>query len=153
MLGEGKCDGGSACEWIHKLTYLRGLDGLTPMAGGAEERKHDKAATQSEKQAGAAGFFKTQTDANNLDRPVGQGQFDYLRRMSKDLHKTDDKLRKEGRRIKAIGILGSDVFDKLLVLRALRTEFPEALFFTTDFDEAYTGHLSRPRFCHWAVLA
>jgi hypothetical protein len=30
------------------------------------------------------------------------------------------------------------VFDKLLILRALRPEFPEALFFTTDFDEAFT---------------
>ena len=136
--GEGKCDDGSACEWIHKLTYLRGLDGLTPMAGGAEERKQDKPAAQGEKQAGAAGFFKTSTDVDNLDRPVGQGQFDYLRRMSKDLHKKDDDLRKDGRRIKAIGVLGSDVFDKLLVLRALQPEFPEALFFTTDFDESYT---------------
>jgi hypothetical protein len=40
--------------------------------------------------------------------------------------------------IKAIGILSGDVFDKLLILRALRPEFPEALFFTTDFDEAFT---------------
>ena len=30
------------------------------------------------------------------------------------------------------------MFDKLLILRALRPEFPEALFFTTDFDEAFT---------------
>jgi hypothetical protein len=58
--------------------------------------------------------------------------------------KFDDGLRKqtdkEGheRKIKAIGILGGDVFDKLLILRALRPEFPEALFFTTDFDEAFT---------------
>lgn len=129
---------GHDASWIHKLTYLRGLDGLSPMTEGTEDRKQDKAATQGEKQAGAAGFFKTQTDAKNLDRPVGQGQFDYLRRMSKDLHKTDEELRKKGRRLKVIGVLGSDVFDKLLVLRALRPEFPEALFFTTDFDEAFT---------------
>src|SRR5262249_22400074 len=31
--------------------------------------------------------------------------------------------------IRAVGILGSDVFDKLLILRALRPAFPEALFF------------------------
>jgi hypothetical protein len=35
-------------------------------------------------------------------------------------------------------VLGRDIFDKLLILRALCPEFPEALFFTTDFDEAYT---------------
>ena len=34
----------------------------------------------------------------------------------------------------AIGVLGSDVYDKLLVLRALRDEFPTAWFFTTDLD-------------------
>jgi hypothetical protein len=137
QFGSGKCSDGTVC-WIHKLTYLRGLDGLTSLIEGTEDRKQDKPAPQGEKQAGAAGFFKTPTDPNNLDRPVGQGQFDYLRRMSHGLHKTDDELRKKGRSIKAIGVLGSDVFDKLLVLRALRPEFPEALFFTTDFDEAYT---------------
>ncbi|QBR72208.1 hypothetical protein CU048_14050 [Beijerinckiaceae bacterium] len=135
--GRNPCKDGTVC-WIHKLTYLRGLDGLTPMTDGAEDRRQDKSAPQDAKPAGAAGFFKTQTDLKNLDRPVGQGQFDYLRRMSRDLHKTDDELRKKGRRLQAIGILGSDVFDKLLVLRALRPEFPEALFFTTDFDEAFT---------------
>jgi len=30
---------------------------------------------------------------------------------------------------------GSDVYDKLLILQALRPELPEALFFTTDLDE------------------
>lgn len=134
---ENKCKDGTFC-FIHKLTYLRGLDGLTPTSGGVEERKQDKTAVPDNKQADAANFFKTQTGPDTMDRPVGQGQFDYLRRMSRELHKTDDELRKKGRRIKAIGVLGSDVFDKLLVLRALRPEFPEALFFTTDFDEAYT---------------
>jgi hypothetical protein len=45
-----------------------------------------------------------------------------------------DDLRKRtsDKRIKAIGILGGDVFDKLLILRALRPEFPKALFFTTE---------------------
>jgi hypothetical protein len=111
-----------------------------PSAGGRENRQQDKATTQGEKQAGATDFFKLETDSKSLERPLGQGQFDYLRRISEHLHQIDDKLRK-GKpigKIKAIGILGSDVFDKLLILRALRLEFPEALFFTTDFDEAFT---------------
>ena len=55
------------------------------------------------------------------------------------LRNLDDSLRqkKEGG-ISAIGILGSDVFDKLLVLRALEPKFPEAVFFTTDFDASLT---------------
>jgi len=36
--------------------------------------------------------------------------------------------------IRAIGILGSDVYDKLLALQALRPRFPDAIFFTTDLD-------------------
>ncbi|MFO1101610.1 MAG: hypothetical protein U1E20_01750 [Methylocystis sp.] len=50
----------------------------------------------------------------------------------------DDKLIRlsGGEGIKAIGVLGSDVFDKLLVLRALKPNFPNAIFFTTDYDAA-----------------
>ena len=36
--------------------------------------------------------------------------------------------------IRAIGILGSDPYDKLVILEALRHRFPEAVFFTTDLD-------------------
>ena len=72
--------------------------------------------------------------------PNGQGQQDYLRRLADHLRKIDDNLRQDRNngRIRAIGILGSDVFDKLLVLRALEPKFPEALFFTTDFDATLT---------------
>ena len=132
--------GSEANTPIYKFTYLRGLDGLLPSAEGKEDQKQDKATAQGEKQAGTTDFFKIETDTKSLDRPIGQSQFDYLRRISEHLHKIDDGLRKKqpDNRIKAIGILGSDVFDKLLVLRALQPEFPEALFFTTDFDEAFT---------------
>ena len=125
---------------IYKFTYLRGLDGLLPSTEGKADRPQDKATTSGEKQASASDFFKNETDTQALERPIGQSQFDYLRRISEHLHKIDEDLRKQGpdNKIKAIGILGSDVFDKLLILRALRLEFPEALFFTTDFDEAFT---------------
>src|SRR6185436_9518792 len=35
---------------------------------------------------------------------------------------------------KAIGILGSDVYDKLLLLQSLHKLFPRTIFFTTDLD-------------------
>jgi hypothetical protein len=58
--------------------------------------------------------------------------------MSEELHAIDNDLRKtKNRKISAMGILGGDVFDKLLILRALKPAFPEVYFFTTDFDEAY----------------
>ena len=127
-------------DWIHKFTYLRGLDGLLPSSTGKDDTKQDKSAAPEEKQPSAPDFFKIEKDTQTLERPIGESQYDYLRRISGHLHKIDDELRKERdeKKIKAIGILGGDVFDKLLILRALRPEFPEALFFTTDFDEAFT---------------
>jgi hypothetical protein len=124
-------------EWMHNFTYLRGLDGLLPSAASKDDTQKDKA-TEQEKQVGTTDFFKVEKDTQSLERPIGQSQYDYLRRISEQLHKINDGLRKHDKKIKAIGILGGDIFDKLLILRALRPEFPEALFFTTDFDEAFT---------------
>ena len=125
--------------WVHKLTYLRGLDGQLPGAQGSEDRKAGKGTAEADSKSSPMGFLKTKTDAQESDRPNGQGQFDYLRRLTAHLRTIDEELRQSGKgRIRAIGILGSDVFDKLLVLRALRPEFPDALFFTTDFDATLT---------------
>lgn len=69
------------------------------------------------------------------ERAFGQGQYDYLRRLASDLKEEDDGLKRNNEgSIRAIGIVGGDVFDKLLVLRALKPEFPEAVFFTDDYD-------------------
>ena len=122
-----------------QLTYVRGLDGQLPGAQGSEDRKAGQGTGEADSKSSPLGFLKTQTDARELDRPNGQGQFDYLRRLTAHLRKIDEELRQRGEgRIRAIGILGSDVFDKLLVLRAVRPEFPDALFFTTDFDATLT---------------
>jgi hypothetical protein len=112
-------------NWIHTFIYLRGLDGVLPSSAGKEETKQDKPTTPGEKQAGASDFFKIEKDTQT-ERPIGESQYDYLRRISGHLHNTDSGLRKqtdkEGneKKIKAIGILVGDVFDKLLILRALR---------------------------------
>ncbi len=139
---------------IEVLTYLRGLDGQLPARKKKDtenpEDNTDKpampTALQDTKENSAASFFNTQATYDRSDRPVGQGQFDYLRRISDHLRYLDNEIRlkMDGARIDAIGILGSDVFDKLLILRALRTEFPEAQFFTTGFDEAFTMRSERP---------
>jgi hypothetical protein len=126
---------------VHRLTYMRGLDGQLPGTQATEDRnKTGKGTGEPEKQITIANFFKTQSDVKDGDLPNGQGQQDYLRRLADHLRKIDDDLRQDRNngRIRAIGILGSDVFDKLLVLRALEPKFPEALFFTTDLDAALT---------------
>ena len=49
-----------------------------------------------------------------------------------------------GHRIKAIGVVGSDIYDKLLVLQALRRAFPRYIFFTTDLDARLTDGQNLP---------
>jgi hypothetical protein len=127
------------CKWIHALRYERGLDGAVPSRDDKNESKTDKSSDTDTARTAAKHRAERQADEEAFDRPQGQGQQDYLRRLARSLQRLDYKLRQEkGERIAAVGVLGSDVFDKLLVLRALKPEFPEALFFTTDFDYTLT---------------
>ena len=67
-------------------------------------------------------------------RPVGRSQLDYLRRLVEQLKQEE---RTADGEFKAIGVLGSDVYDKLMILQALRKISPRALF-TTDLDSRLT---------------
>jgi hypothetical protein len=58
-------------------------------------------------------------------------QFDSLSRLPARIRELE---REDGVRYRAIGLFGSDVHDKLQILRALRPGFPESLFFTNDLD-------------------
>ena len=122
----------SGCEdkdpdWALRFSYLRGLDGettsaITP-APEAERRngKDDKA-----------------KKAPPVERAEGNSQFDYLRRIAQNLAASNVELKRSGRgEIKAVGVLGSDFYDKMLILQALRKSLPQAVFFTTDLDARY----------------
>lgn len=122
------CDTLPACHatrehipWVHRFSYLRGLDGMVA-DGSRTEVKRDTSKSQGENGQSRA----------PVERPDGNSQFDYLRRLASRVRLLADGGGFGG--IKAIGILGSDVYDKLLVLQALRQEFPKAIFFTTDLD-------------------
>jgi hypothetical protein len=128
---------GYTADWIHNLTYLPGLDGQLPDADLAAASGSIEA-PQGATELDATNLFKLQSSAKILGSHMNHGQQDYVRRMSERLHELDNDLRREKRAIRAIGVLGNNVFDKLLILRALRPQFPDALFFTTDFDEALT---------------
>ena len=77
-----------------------------------------------------------------LERPVGTSQFDYAQRLADRIERdmaevanaaadSEDNNRNP---VAAIGILGSDAYDALLILQAMRERFPGAVFFTTDLD-------------------
>ncbi|MBX9961702.1 MAG: hypothetical protein K2Y35_01515 [Burkholderiales bacterium] len=83
---------------------------------------------------------KSKTESNVPQATIGEAvsegdpQFDYVRRMAKQM--LDDQANEKGGAggVFAIGILGGDDYDKLTWLRALRPKFQKALFFTTDLD-------------------
>ncbi len=117
---------------IHFFTYLRGLDGQLPEKESEEAKKKEK----------------NDDKETQIVEPKGRAQLDYLRRLQKQLKELQDK---EGK-ITAVGILGSDVYDKLLLLRALRNKFPEAIFFTTDLDAIYL-HPDQYKWTHNLIVS
>ncbi|OAI12031.1 MULTISPECIES: hypothetical protein [Methylomonas] len=121
---------GSQCgqKTVHSYSYMRGLDGKLPKSG-------DKSAD-----AKGPGSGKDKPAENaNIETPEGQSQKDYLRRLAGNIAELDACLIQSSPDggIAAIGILGSDVYDKLMILQALRQYFPHTLFFTTDLDAIY----------------
>ena len=104
------------------IHYMRGIDGSLP---GKEEEKKENDKSGS----GEAGAKVVKL----LERPIGEAQYDYLRRLADEAYELKRKLG-HGGSVKAIGVLGSDFYDKYLVLQAFRQKFPDAVFFTTDLD-------------------
>lgn len=121
-------------------SYLRGLDGRLPNRRDAGQKEAAKSAGDTGQQPAEPNEQKPSTIATPETAPrfesaEGQSQYDYLSRLAADLKARDAEfLRTDGGHISAIGVLGSDVYDKLLILQALRPEFPNANFFTTDLD-------------------
>jgi hypothetical protein len=103
--------------------YLRGIDGMLPgtLAGNEDKSK------ESAKQSSVA-----------REMTEGLNQADYLRRLSRELADRNTALITNGEPgIRAVGVLGSDVYDKLLVLEALRQTLPDAIFFTSSLDARF----------------
>lgn len=116
--------------WIYPHSYLAGLDGELPAK--EDDKKKDAA------QSGEKTWYGSQPqDAgqNEGQRPEGRGQLDYVIRLAAALKQQEAR---SGEEFKAIGVLGSDVYDKLLILQALRHMFPGAIFFTTDLNAGLT---------------
>jgi len=127
---------------LWRYSYLRGLDG--EVAGGG---KPDAA-----KGNGTKAIKNVFGDIH--ERPVGTSQFDYAQRLAARIERdmaeqanlqakgeeegeqtaTVEHERPEHRPPAAIGILGSDAYDALLILQAMRERFPGVVFFTTDLD-------------------
>jgi hypothetical protein len=106
---------------IHAYHYLRGIDGRLP--GDKDNQREAEQKTQLGQNAVA-------TEATE-----GLNQSDYLRRLARQMKEDNARWQREdGSGIRAIGLLGSDIYDKLMILRALRPHFPGTVFFTNNYD-------------------
>ena len=110
---------------IHQFYYFKGIDGNAPSQdAGTKEKDRDGAKLEE--------FWPVPRPA--VERATGENQADYLRRVAAHLQENDRELRSEGRHIRAVLVLGSDLYDKFLVMRAIRSVMPDALFMTNNLD-------------------
>lgn len=100
---------------VFRYSYLGGLDGEVPGDDAARAARAAKAVAGNQA-----------VDATR-DRPEGTSQLDYVRALVA-------RIQEEGEGARAIGILGTDPYDALLIIKALRPAFPYAIFFTVDLD-------------------
>lgn len=100
---------------VQRYSYLSGLDGEVPGDNNVVAGRGEKAKTGE------------QIKDAQQERPEGTGQLDYVRALVA-------RIQDEGEGARAIGILGTDPYDSLLIIKALRPSFPHAIFFTVDLD-------------------
>jgi hypothetical protein len=122
---------GNPSRWVRSFSYLRGLDGMLPdvdKVSSNTPRKDDN---------GKSKDLRAQLEEAPPERAEGRSQYDYLRRLGDEIARLDGDMQFAVNGVKAIGIVGSDVYDKLLILQALRMRFKDKIFFTTDLDARY----------------
>ncbi|NHN77073.1 hypothetical protein HA520_07170 [Azotobacter chroococcum] len=113
-------------DWVLQFSYLRGLDGLLPEESASERKSSNNKNSQHDSNL---------LDIGSLENSDGNSQLDYLRRLADHIAAQDTAYRQSGESgIGAIGVLGTDAYDKLLVLQALKSRMPNKVFFSTDLD-------------------
>lgn len=131
MLIENFYDGLSpkVSRLLSRFSYLRGIDGQVP---GEEPKEEEKSDSKDKK------YIAEIITAGMSEQAVGKSQYDYLRRLADKIYDIDRQLKlKGGKGITAIGVLGTDFYDKYLILQALRQRLPGCVYFTTELDARY----------------
>ena len=100
------------------FTYLRGLDGLATLHASKYARAEKSNTPDSD------------------EPPEGKSQIDYVRRLAEFLVE-NDVIGPDLKAPDAIVILGNDIYDKLTILKLLRSRFRQTLFLTTGLSALY----------------
>ncbi len=119
---------------LQSFSFLRGLDGATLEGLSPQARRGGD---------GGRGDAK----GSPIEWPEGRGQADYVRRLVEEILKDNRK-----KSVQAVGVIGWDVHDKLILLQALRDAFPDRVLFTTDVDARLT-HPSVTRYSRNVIVA
>ena len=111
--------------------YIRGVDGEMPPPDEDRTRRDTRRNEPAQDRADAAGSERAvpSLPGDAFEPPFGAARLDYVRRLSERLRNGSDATPPV-----AIGVLGNDLYDKLLILQALRESHPGVVFFTTDMD-------------------
>lgn len=125
---------------IHLYSHSRGLDGASISPESQEPDPRDQRRSRGSESDKLEDWVK------GLEYPRGPSQLDYLRRLAGRIKELDRQLKRDGEgKIRAIGLMGSDVYDKLLALQALKQTYPGVIYFTTDLD----ARLIHPKNYKW----
>ena len=123
---------------VETFWYLRGLDGELPPRSAAGSTRPGRLVE------GLVGENEAWVPGNERrEHAAGVSRFDYVRRLAELVRQYGaGQLDGAGARARlldrtelvAIGVLGSDLYDKLLILQAIRERIPGVVTFTTDLD-------------------
>lgn len=119
---------------ISQYSYLRGLDGAGTRTGPSTSASPLRTSRSDSARQLADSLSASALAWSDVERAQGPSQVDYVRRLVERLQRDDRAWRRQGKRLRAIGVLGSDIYDKMIILKAMRQHFPDVLFFTTDLN-------------------
>lgn len=131
---------GSDCAEVEFFGYLRGVDGevLTPGSTPEDDFVADKSAVSS-----FEGSDVSQSGQDHKMPASGPSQLDYIERFAETLPL---KAEESPNKISVFVILGSDVYDKKLLMQVIRRETPAVLIATTDLDARFLAKKE----VHWS---
>lgn len=104
-------------------SYFAGIDGITLEGVSKQQRLVPRADGDKKRE---------ESKEPQLEWPENRDQRDYVRRLVVQLQREAEADRRNT--VRAVGIIGLDVHDKLVLAQALRPAFPERMIFTTDLD-------------------
>lgn len=114
---------------VESIPYLKGVDGTLPVRRDESEPRLNLQDTT----ALVSAINKRVMQGNSGQWVLDQRQTDYIERQA-------DRLKSSQGQIRAIGVFGTSVFDKIKVIEILRNEFRNVWFFTVDLDASLVNN-------------